>query len=97
MSVGNSEAVTVSLQREQVLLREDVVRCKMNSFWLSCFSFFFFWSSQSYRHSRWGSFQAKQNWMAESRPVSGERGRALTCEFGGHARDQLPAAAEEGE
>lgn len=29
--------------------------------------------------------------------MSGERGRALTCEFGGHARDQLPAAAEEGE
>ena len=30
MSVGNSEAATVSLQREQVLLREDVVIHKMN-------------------------------------------------------------------
>ena len=30
MSVGNSEAVTVSLQREQILWREDVVIHKMN-------------------------------------------------------------------
>ena len=45
MSVGNSEAVTVSLQREQVLWREDVVIHKMN--FLA-----FFWSYQSYWSSQ---------------------------------------------
>lgn len=64
MSVGNSEAVTVSLQREQVLLREDVVRCKMNSFWLSCFSFFFFGlPSHIGIHAGVASRQSKTGWQ----------------------------------
>ena len=51
-------------------------------------------STQSYQHT-WRSFQAKQNRMARSRPVSGESGRGLTCEFDGCTPDGLPAAAEE--
>ena len=39
MSVGNSEAATVSLQRKQVLLREDVVTHKMN--FLAYYYYFF--------------------------------------------------------
>ena len=39
MSVGNSEAATVSLQRKQVLLREDVVIHKMN--FLAYYYYFF--------------------------------------------------------
>ena len=49
MSVGNSEAATVSLQRKQVLLREDVVIHKMN---FLAYYYYFFWSYQSYWSSQ---------------------------------------------